>query len=115
LRNDKRSPEIEDRLVGLLLFELAIGLVLAAVISMAFRIAYDRAALRVDGPCRRRKYGGGDGPGVAAARIRASLRSGRSGATCRLGRPGSSYLVERRTQHHSGAFSVPRERRLAVL
>jgi NHLM bacteriocin system ABC transporter ATP-binding protein len=31
------------------LFELAIGLTLAAVISTLFRIAYDRAALRVDG------------------------------------------------------------------
>ncbi len=34
---------------GVQLFELAIGLTLAAVISTLFRIAYDRAALRVDG------------------------------------------------------------------
>lgn len=44
---------------GLQLSELAIGLVLAAVISMVFRIAYDRAALRVDG-----RAGGGNAAAV---------------------------------------------------
>ena len=34
---------------GVQLFELAIGLTLAAVISTLFRIGYDRAALRIDG------------------------------------------------------------------
>ena len=41
------------------LFELAIGLTLAAVISTVFRIAYDRAALRVDG-----RAGGGHAAAV---------------------------------------------------
>ena len=44
---------------GLQLTELAIGLVLAAVISMVFRVAYDRAALRVDG-----RAGGGNAAAV---------------------------------------------------
>lgn len=44
---------------GLQLFELAVGLVLAAVISMVFRVAYDRAALRVDG-----RAGGGNAAAV---------------------------------------------------
>jgi NHLM bacteriocin system ABC transporter ATP-binding protein len=34
---------------GVQLFELAIGLTLAAIISTLFRMAYDRAALRIDG------------------------------------------------------------------
>jgi NHLM bacteriocin system ABC transporter ATP-binding protein len=68
---------------GLQLFELAVGLVLAAVISMAFRIAYDRAALRVDG-----RAGGANAAAVMDRVLRlpeSALRFGPADLALRVG------------------------------
>jgi NHLM bacteriocin system ABC transporter ATP-binding protein len=68
---------------GLQLVELAIGLVLAAVISMVFRIAYDRAALRVDG-----RGGGGNAAAVMDRVLRlpeSALRFGPADLALRVG------------------------------